>query len=178
MSQFNLLPGDYRKKRSKLLAPLSAMVTVLFIITALILLEGYLSYKAKAISYVEVGRLENKLGQELRNLSGNADKVRNKIMPYVDLITKHHPWSNVLVGIAHAMGDPVWLTQLSLSSEEGVCVLNGKARSTEAVFGLVEALERLEFINKARLNSMHRKSEEETRNVIFEIKCHLNKIPI
>lgn len=178
MSEFNLLPGDYKKKRSKILAPLSVVVTVMFIVAALIVMESYLSYRAKAISFVEVGRMKTNMEQELQALSGNIDRVREKFTPYMEIITKHHPWSSLLIEISSTVNDRVWLTQLLVSSKEEECVLNGNASNTQAVFGLVEALERIDTISSARLNSMNRNENEETRKVNFEIKCRLNKIPI
>jgi Tfp pilus assembly protein PilN len=178
MSDFNLLPGNYRKKRSKILAPLSAVVTVVFIVAALIFLESYLSCRAKAISFVEVGRMKLTMEEELVALSANIDRVREKFIPYMEVITKHRPWSSLLIGISSTVNERVWLTRLSTSSEEEECVLNGQATNAQAVFGLVDALERLDMVNSARLNSMNRNEKEETRRVNFEIKCRLNKILI
>ena len=178
MSEFNLLPSDYRKARSKFLAPLSVIVTVAFIAYALILMEVYLSYKAKATSYVEVSRLKTKLEQELEALSKNIVRVRENCTPYMEIITKHQPWSSLLIGVSGTMDNRVWLTQLSVSAQEEECVLNGKAGNTQAVFKLVDALERLDMISSARLNSMNRSENEEVRRVNFEIKCRLNKMPI
>lgn len=178
MSEFNLLPGDYKKKRSKILAPLSMVVTVAFIAAALIVMESYLSYRAKAISFVKVGRMQIDMEQELQTLSGKIDRVREKFTPYMEIITKHHPWSNLLIEISSMVNDRVWLTQLSVSSKDQECVLNGNASNTQAVFGLVEALERIDMISSARLNSMNRNENEETKRINFEIKCRLNKIPL
>ena len=113
--------------------------------------------------------------EKLNFAKRNTEEIRRKFKPYLNLISKHYPWSNVLIDIAEAARGQVWLRQISAATEDGLCTLSGQAQTTEAVFGFMEALKRLEFFNIVRINSMSKNTGKEKRTVSFEIACQFNK---
>ena len=175
MTEFNLLPSDHRRKKAKIMAPLSVVVTLGVIAVALIGMEGFLSYKAVGISYAQLGNFQLQKQKELKLAKRDTEEIRHKFKPYLNLISKHYPWSNVLIGIAQAARGQVWLRQVSAATEDDLCTLNGQAHTTEAVFRFMEALKRLEFFNMVRINSISKNTSKEKRTVTFEIACQFNK---
>jgi len=178
MTEFNLLPEDYRKKRSKMLAPLSLVVMLLTIAITVAGLESFLAYKTRKIGYVRIVKRQLEQQEIIADIDRKTERVRRKFKPYLDLVSTHYPWSNLLIGVAGAAGDGVWLTQITGAATDNQCTLNGNARTTEAVFDFIAALKRKEFFKSIRLNSMNTNVLGEVKRIHFEISCLVDKKPI
>ena len=115
----------------------------------------------------EISRLRKEIARSELEMQRFIDKNRVAL----DISSKYIPCPYILKTIGDITLDMVWLTGLSVDSENGTCQIDGRSFNTKLVSEFMLELKKLPYFRSVELPSMEKGTEPERKEIEFKITC-------
>ncbi|HLF17537.1 MAG TPA: PilN domain-containing protein [Candidatus Omnitrophota bacterium] len=180
MWQINLIPEDIQKEDQLKLIGASVLASAVATCVLALLIHAGLTVMINQMKKVADGPAAVKEDTSLAKLKGTISRLEAEQKqlyktegPLIEMLSKRYSYDDILLSIGNVSADKVWLQDISINSDEGLCGINGNSFNSRLVSEYMLELKKMPYFKGLELSSVE-KSENKSDMVDFKIVCKFN----